>query len=149
MLSYKFLSKAISETQARKGDEDPPSQSRAIVTEEDLHLLVRVYTAQGRNSETLAILEDPRTGLGSPLVKDSWEVVREMIELYTECKEWKKLWEMCRTILQCVQKGAFEPFEQKPSLDYGVLGDDWSVWNGFVVATFELDQASPPSTPQR
>ena len=142
MLSYKFLSKAAAEVPTAKDGEDPDSPKRALNTSEDLLLLVRVYKSQNKDTEALALLEDQRTGFGSHLCKKDWEIVRQMIELYTLCKRWQSLYDVCREILQCSLARILIPDQEPSQWDFGPLGDDWVVWDGLLTASVELAKTS-------
>lgn len=148
MLSFKFLSKAAQEVPSASLGPDPPSPPRAVNTEEDLFLLLRVYKAQKKYIEALAILEDPRTGFQSRYAKNSWAVLRQMIEFYRLCERWHTLWKTCQNVLEYVQPSVFKPsIDGLPVFNFGDLGDDWLVWDGFVTAAANvIEQAALSET---
>ena len=142
--AYKLLTKAATEVPVRKSeDDDSPSPPRAIKTEQDLLLLLEVFTAQHKYSEALAILEDPRTGFSSHLSKNNWEIARCLIGLYELSSNWKNQWNVCSAILVNARPGIFdEMVDESAKYDFGELGDDWRVWDGLVTACGKLNASS-------
>ena len=134
-LAYKFLSKAASEVP--DGVQGIIS-TRAINALEDLLLLVRVYRAQGRYSEAAAIVRDSRTGMESPPGRNSWELVRQLIELLELSHQWAELWQICQQLLVDARDEFSERrFHLKHYL-FGKFGDDWKVWQALITASTNI-----------
>ena len=144
VFAHKLLAKAAEEVPVRKSeDDDPPSPARALKTEQDLLLLVEVYTAQLKYSEALAVLEDPRTGFSSHLTRSKWDIARQMIGLYELSENWKGQWDMCSAILVNARPDIFDKMTDESAIfDFGQLGDDWRVWEGLVTACEKLNTNS-------
>lgn len=132
-LAYKFLSKAAAE--APDGAEGIQS-NRAINELEDLHLLVRVYRAQGKYSEAAAIVRDSRTGMDSSLGRNSWELVRQLIDLLELSHQWLELWQLCQQLLVDARDQSVE--RRLKHYPFGKLGDDWKVWQAIITATSKI-----------
>ena len=134
-LAYKFLSKAASEAPDRA--EDRPI--RAINTLEDLLLLLRVYRAQEKYSEAAAILTDPRIGVGSPLGGNSWELIRQLIELFELSHRWGDVFQLCQQLLiDARDEYLGNPRFSLTHYTYGKLGDDWKVWQALIAASSNI-----------
>lgn len=149
LLSYKFLSKAAEGAPERLPGEDPPAPARAINTEEDLYLLLRVFESQGRYSEALERLEDPRTGLTSDYSKNSWELARQIIRFHELDEQWEGLWLTCQEILERVPPQFSKPSTPATRFNFGLLGDDWLVWDGLVTGCERLLRLMPKEKGRR
>ena len=134
-LAYKFLSKAVAEIPEGLEGIKP---TRAINTLEDLLLLVRVYRAQGKYSEAAAIVRDSRTGIESPLGKNSWELVRQLIELLELSHQWLSLWQLCQQLLVDARDNFIERKSHLTHYPFGKLGDDWKVWQALITASSNI-----------
>lgn len=131
-LAYKFLSKAASEVPEGVEGIKP---TRAIKTLEDLLLLVRIYRVQGKYSEAAAIVRDSRTGMESPLGRNSWELVRQLIELLELNHQWSELWQLCQQLLIDARDVSTETRLHLTHYPFGKLGDDWKVWQALITAS--------------
>lgn len=142
--AQKLLAKAAEEVPVRKReDEDPPSPARSIKTEQDLLLLIEVYTAQSKYSEALAVLENPRTGFESHLAQDKWDIARHMVGLYELSEDWKGQWDVCSAILVNARPDIFDKMtDDSAKFNFGQLGDDWRIWDSLVTACGKLDITS-------
>ncbi|CAD6577882.1 MAG: hypothetical protein ASARMPREDX12_008547 [Alectoria sarmentosa] len=134
-LAYKFLSKAVAEVPEGLEGIKP---TRAINTLEDLLLLVRVYRAQGKYSEAAAIVRDSRTGIESPLGRNSWELVRQLIELLELSHQWLRLWQLCQQLLVDARDNFIERKSHLTHYPFGKLGDDWKVWQALITASSNI-----------
>lgn len=135
-LAYKFLSKAASEV---PNGEERIKSTRAINTLEDVLLLVRVYRAQGKYSEAATIVKDSRTGMESPPGRNSWELVRQLIELLQLSNQWVELWQLCQQLLIDARNISAEKQFHLTYHPFGKLGDDWTVWQALVTASSNID----------
>ena len=131
-LAYKFLSKAASEVpEVAEGSKS----TRAMNNLEDLLLLVRVYRAQGKYSEAAAIIRDSRTGMESSHGRNSWELVRQLIELLELSHQWLELWQLCQQLLVDARDKFIERRSHLRHYPFGELGDDWKVWQALITAS--------------
>ena len=133
-LAYKFLSKAASETPSAVEAVKP---TRAINTLDDLLLLARVYRAQGKYSEATAIIRDSRMGIES-LGRNSWELVRQLIELLELSNKWLELWQICQQLLADARDQFTERSFHLAHYPFGKLGDDWKVWHALITASSNI-----------
>ena len=131
-LAFKFLSKAASEVQ------DGVKPARAISTLEDLLLLIRVYRAQGRYSEAVVIAKDSRSGLESPIGRNSWELARQLMDLLELSHQWTELWQLCQQLLVDARDNSLNGRFNLIHFPFGKLGDDWRVWQAFITASNSL-----------
>ena len=134
-LAYKFLSKAASEVANGPEGIKP---TRAINTLEDLLLLVRIYRAQGRYSEAITIVRSSRTGIESSLGRNSWELIRQLIELLELSHQWEVLWKLCQQLLIDARDDSTERQFRLAHYPFGKLGDDWKVWQALVAASSNI-----------
>lgn len=135
-LAYKFLSKAVSEV---PNGAEGINSTRAINTLQDLLLLVRVYRAQGKHSEAAAIVRDSRTGMESPLGRNSWELVRQRIDLLGLSHQWTELWQLCQQLLIDARAQSTERQFHLTHYPFGKLGDDWKVWQALITSSTNID----------
>ena len=135
-LAYKFLSKAASEVPDGVEGIKP---TRAINTLEDLLLLVRIYRAQARYSEAVAIVRNSRTGIESPLGRNSWELIRQLIELLELSHQWEVLWRLCQQLLVDARDDSTERRFHSAHYPFSKLGDDWKVWQALVTASSNIE----------
>lgn len=131
-LAHKFLSKAASEIP--EGAEGIKA-TRAITTLEDLLLLVRVYRVQAKHSEAAAMVRDSHTGMESPLGRNSWDLVRQLIELLELSHQWAELWQLCQQLLVDARDNSTERRFHLTHYPFGKLGDDWKVWHALITAS--------------
>lgn len=138
--AYKLLAKAAAEVPVSKtGETDPLGSQRAIKSEQELLLLLEVYTAQQKYSEALTILEDSKMGFSSNLSENKWNIARHMIGLYELSGNWKAQWNICSAILVNARPDIFDKMnDDSTKYDFGELGDDWRVWDGLVTACGKL-----------
>lgn len=134
-LAFKFLSKAASEG---LGVVDGIKPTRAINTLEDLLLLIRVYRAQGKYLEAAAIARDSRTGLESLVGRNSWELVRHLIEMFELSHQWIELWQLCQQLLVDARDHALDRRFHLTHFPFGKLGDDWKVWQALIIASSNI-----------
>ena len=134
-LAYKFMSKAASEVP--DGVEGIKS-TRAINTLDDLLLLIRVYRAQGKYSEAAAVVRDSRTGMESPLGRNSWELIRQLIELLELSHQGVELWQLCQQLLVDARNESIERQSHLTHFPFGKLGDDWKVWQAFITVSSNI-----------
>ena len=134
-LAFKFLSKAASENQ---DGPDRTNLGRAISTLEDLLLLIRVYRAQGRFAEAAVIARDSRTGLESPVGRNSWELIRLLIELLELSHHWTDLWQLCQQLLIDARDNSLDGRFHLIHFPFGKLGDDWRVWQALIEASSNI-----------
>ena len=135
-LAYKFMLKAASEVP--DGVEEIKS-TRAINTLDDLFLLIRVYRAQGKYSEAVAVTRDSRVGLGSQLGRNSWELVRQLIALLELSHQWVEVWQLCQQLLLDARDYYLEGRVRSAHYDFGKPGDDWKVWQVFIAASSKIN----------
>lgn len=100
--------------------------------------MLRVYRSQGKHKEALEVLIDPRTGINSRVGRSSWELVRELIELYALTERWSEEWLFCSKLLQDAQPDNLRNTFRPTHCDYGKFGDDWKVWAGLVDAAHQI-----------
>ena len=134
-LAYKFLSKAASEVSDGVEGIKP---TRAINKLEDLLLLIRVYRAQGKYSEAAAIVRGSRMGMESPLGRNSWELVRHLIELLEMSDQWVDSWQLCQQLLVDARDESTERRSHLTHYPFGKLGDDWKVWQALITASSNI-----------
>ena len=131
-LAFKFLSKAASEGL------DGVKPTRAIDTLEDLLLLIRVYRAQGKYSEAAAVARHSRTGLESPVGRNSWELVRHLIEMLGLSHQWTELWQLCQQLLVDARDNSLDRRFHLTHFPFGKLGDDWKIWQALITASSNI-----------
>lgn len=131
-LAYRFISKAAADVSAEK---PASSNFRALNSLEDIFLLLKVYRSQERYAEALEVLDDPLTGITSRLSNNSWELVRQKIELYELCHLWNEEWQFCAEILKDAHPDYLQNKYRYPYHPFGKFGDDWKVWVGLLSAT--------------
>lgn len=134
-LAFKFISKAASE--APDGADEIQS-TRAISTLEDLLLLIRVYRAQEKYSEAAALAKDSHVGIESPLGRNSWELVRQLIEMLELSHLWIESWQFCQQLLVDARDSSHERRFQMTHYSFGGLGDDWKVWQALITANSRI-----------
>ena len=133
-LAFKFISKAASEA----ADADGIKSTRAISTLEDILLLIRVYRAQGKYAEAAAFAKDSDVGIESPLGRNSWELVRLLIEMLELSHKWMESWQLCQQLLVDARDSSYERRFEMTRYSFGKLGDDWKVWQAFITANSRI-----------
>ena len=143
-LACRLLAKAASDTVENVSASRKPA--RVLESAGDLHLLTTVYQSQGKYKEALDILNDDRIGLSSPIGANSWDLVREKIELCELSYSWEELWQFCQQLLleavdanqECSTNGS----DTRKRLGFRKFGDDWKVWSAFIdaAASFESNE---------
>ena len=116
------------------GAKENPDSSRALQNAGDLQLLVQVFRSQGRYKEALAILDDPHTGVGSPIGMSSWELIRERIMLYSLCNLWEEQWQNCYDLLMGASPVGSANTSEGSRPGVGKFGDDHMVWSELLNA---------------
>ena len=134
-LASRFLSKAASEAQ---DGVDGIKPVRSISNLEDLLLLIRVYRAQERFSEAAVIARNSRTGLESPVGRNSWEIARQLIELLELSHQWTDLWHFCQQLLVDARDYSLDGRFHLIHFPFGKLGDDWKVWQALIHANSNI-----------
>ena len=127
-LAYRCLCKATTAT--KEADEDARTTGRRINTYEDRSLLLKVFRAQSRLGEAIEFLANPLVGLGSMYGMYKWELTREYLDLLEIHENWISLRGMCGLILDQSHSEVYD----EPNYDFGKLGDDWKIWQSFVLA---------------
>ena len=135
-LAYKFLSKAVSEAPDNIEGIRP---TRAISTLEDVLLLVRVYRAQAKYSEAAEIIRDSRGGMESSQGRNSWELIRQLIEILELSQQWTELWQLCQQLLIDARDKLDGKQFHLSHYPFGRLGDDWRVWQALVTASSNVE----------
>lgn len=107
------------------------SPGRALNTSEDVQLLFRVYKAQSKYEQAIAIVANPRAGLKA--VSKSWEITANLIELYSLAHKWQDQWDHCHDILNHAHNDHVRRLFNGRN-DFGTLGDDWGVWEALLIA---------------
>ena len=154
-LAYGFISKAAADVSAEtviathfpnfqtsmlKLKVQPASSNvRALKSLSDISLLLKIYRSQGRYAEALNILDDPLTGIASPLSNNSWELVRQKIELYEMCQQWSEEWRFCSELLEDAHPDSLQNVSRSSYHQFGKVGDDWKVWVGLLSATDNIN----------
>ena len=134
-LAFKYLSKAASEVQDGPAGVKP---ARAISTLDDLLLLIRVYLVQGRFSDAAVIARDSRSGLESPVGRNSWELIRQLMDLLELSNQWTELWQLCQQLLVDARDNSLDGRFHLIHFTFGRLGDDWRVWQALITASNSL-----------
>ena len=111
-----------------------PSTNRVLQSASDLRLLSSVYTSQDKRQEALAVLNDSRTGIASPVGGKNWDLVRRKIQLLQETQSWLDLWQFCNDLLEDASPDNLKNTQRTPKYPLGALGDDWVVWSGLLSA---------------
>lgn len=111
------------------------SHSRVIQNTEELILLLKIFRSQNKNEEALTVINNPRIGLGSPIGGNSWELVRQKLELYEICGRWDEEWQFCQQLLENSHPRNTQELKA-PYHQLKAYGDDWKVWIGLVTAAF-------------
>jgi N-terminal acetyltransferase B complex non-catalytic subunit len=126
--------------------------ARAIQTSQEVSLLLELlsYVAPGdANKEALDVLNSENLGVDSTIGGgDWWGLARKRLDLLESTEDWRSLFETCKTLLPKPQKAAEtngngeaskdeEKSDEKPEGVQG-RGDDWRVWDGFVLAAGKL-----------
>lgn len=138
MLSFMCLAQAAKDILPAAQSKDQKSPPRALHKEEDLLFLIAVYKKQGKVAEALSILQDPRTGFASHVGKRSFQIFVEMVELNGLCRKSESQWLMCYEVLNSLShKTSVAPNSSTSGYSFGEQGDDWKIWNAFVIACAE------------
>ena len=129
------------ESTRTNGAKENPDSSRALQNAGDLQLLVQVFRSQGRYKEALAILNEPHTGVSSPIGMSSWELIRERIMLYSLCNLWEDQWQNCHDLLMGASPVGNLNSPERSRLGVGKFGDDHTVWSELLHAHSEIRTA--------
>lgn len=100
-----------------------------------------MYRSQKRYEEALKVLDDPLTGITSQLGNNSWELVRQKIELFELCGRWQEEWEFCAELLIDAHPESLQETTRTSRHPFGKFGDDWKVWVGLLSASDMLDSS--------
>lgn len=108
---------------------------RALNSLEDIFLLLNIYRSQERYAEAVKVLNNPLTGITSRLGNNSWELVRQKIELYELCEQWSEQWEFCAELLIDAHPDNLQNPSWSSRHPFGKFGDDWIVWVGLLLSS--------------
>ncbi|KAI5783552.1 N-acetyltransferase B complex non catalytic subunit-domain-containing protein [Geopyxis carbonaria] len=140
-LSYRMLAKARDETPVDTTVIPP----RAIQTSQEVNLLLELlpYVAPGdAKKEALEVLNSKNLGVDSTVGSgDWWGLARKRLDLLEETKDWKCLFDSCKSLLPThtdTEVVKTEDTTTKEDKDTSGRGDDWRVWKGFVQAAGKL-----------
>ena len=126
------------ESTRTNGAKENPDSSRALQNAGELQLLVQVFLSQGRYKEALAILNNPHTGISSPIGMSSWELIRERIKLYGLCNLWEEQWQNCYDLLMGASPSGNFDSQEVTHLGVGKFGDDYTVWLELIQAHLRI-----------
>ena len=109
-----------------------------------MELLTYVVPADA-NKAALAILNSKNLGVDSQIGSgDWWGLARKRLDLLETTQDWKSLYSTCRDLLLKHEGNGVEAIdktgEQQSTVAHG-RGDDWRVWDGFVLAAGKLYDA--------
>ena len=135
-LAYKYISKAAADSRA------PINQmsdtSKEIQSMDDLNLLLKIYRAQHKYNEAIAICEDPRFGLQVHTGSNKWDVFMHSVELLAIVGRWDDVYWYCRWALHESLSGVQdEPATSNSAdrLNLGIFGNNWKVWQMLLRAS--------------
>ncbi|KAF8539658.1 N-acetyltransferase B complex non catalytic subunit-domain-containing protein [Trichophaea hybrida] len=148
-LAYRMIDKARNDTPA----DTTVTPARAIQTSQEVSLLLELlsYVSPGdANKEALDVLNSKNLGVDSTIGGgDWWGLARKRLDLLESAGDWRSLFETCKTLLPKPQNAAEtngngetmkddeKKSDEKPEAVQG-RGDDWRVWDGFVLAAGKL-----------
>ena len=101
-------------------------------------LLLEIYKSQGRYKEALVVLDDPRTGIGSKIAGNNWDLVRGKLDIMEASELWEEEWNYCSSLLQDARPDNLQNTNRTRSSIFGAIGDDWRVWTGLLTAASKL-----------
>lgn len=101
-------------------------------------LLLEVYKSQGKCKEALAVLEDSRTGIGSMIAGNRWDLVRAKLDILEASEMWEEEWSYCIGLLQDARPDNLQNADRTRTSIFGAVGDDWRVWAGLLTAASKL-----------
>lgn len=84
------------------------------------------------------MLDDPRTGIGSKIAGNSWDLVRGKLDILEASELWEEEWNYCLGLLQDARPDNLQNTGRMPSSIFGAVGDDWRVWTGLLMAASKL-----------
>jgi len=127
---------------------------RAIQTSQEVNLLLELlpYVSPGDAAkEALEVLNSANLGVDSTVGSgDWWGLARKRLDLLENTKDWRTLFETCISLLPKTDvvaepngnaeaaKKDEENKDAKPDAIQQGRGDDWRVWDGFVMAAGKL-----------
>jgi len=127
---------------------------RAIQTSQEINLLLELlpYVSPGDAAkEALEVLNSANLGVDSMVGSgDWWGLARKRLDLLESTKNWRALFETCISLLPKANtvteangngeevKTDKEKRDPKPDAIQQGRGDDWRVWDGFVMAAGKL-----------
>ena len=115
------------------------SSSRCFHNAVDMELCVTVLKSQGRFQEALdTLLPDQSEPLLFHAAKGSPSLLIEVLGLLEKCQQWQRLYVLCKQLLldACAARGLLEG--HRICWQYGARGDDWGIWNAYVLAIHHL-----------
>ena len=127
--------------------------ARAIQTSQEVNLLLELlpYVSPGdANKEALEVLNSKNLGVDSKIgAGDWWGLARKRLDLLEASKDWRTLFETCMALLPkpvtaVEANGNGDGAKKETAKDAKSeaapqgRGDDWRVWDGFVLAAGKL-----------
>lgn len=94
--------------------------------------------SQGKYKEALAVLEDSRTGIGSVIAGNNWDLVRGKLDILEASEMWEEEWNYCMGLLQDARPDNLKNTDRIGTSNFGAVGDDWRVWTGLLTAASKL-----------
>jgi N-terminal acetyltransferase B complex non-catalytic subunit len=105
---------------------------KSIQTPQELLLLHRILSTQGRLTESLDAFKDPHLGPTSKVSKGEWVFHIKYLQLLELCGEWK---ELLAKSFQLLSASRIE--DGDGNFPYS-RGSDWVVWKALMQAVLEL-----------
>ncbi|KAL9614774.1 MAG: hypothetical protein Q9167_000765 [Letrouitia subvulpina] len=131
LLAYRMLEKAAADVpQLGKKEAD---SSKVLRNVDDIYLLLLVYEAQGKYTEALKVLDNPRTGIFSAIGNSSWELRLKKLGLLELDGDWQLVFNYCIQLLSSPilllngQEGYHKGLRE--------VQDQWVIWEAAIRAT--------------
>lgn len=105
---------------------------KSIQTPQELLLLHRILSTQGKLTESLDVFRDPHLGPTSKVSKGEWVFHIKHLQLLEVCGEWK---ELLTKSLQLLSASRVEGDDGNFPCS---RGSDWVVWKALIRAVLEL-----------
>ena len=125
-LAYKYISKAAADTPSPIGA--IPDPGKQISSPQDLYLLLRIYRAQNKYEEAIAICKDSRFCLDVHTGTSKWEVCEQYIEFLAMQGRWEELHAICGQMLINSLQAESTGTSIIHEFNLGILGNNWNVW---------------------
>ncbi|EPS28723.1 hypothetical protein PDE_03669 [Penicillium oxalicum 114-2] len=123
-LAYRMISKAAADVPENPQQTSPP---RAIQSSEELRLLIKIYEAQGMNSEVVKILDSDNLGLKSRVVQSDNAFLGFKASNLVAAQMWEEGIAFVKNLY------AISNDEERLKALREI--DDWSIWSVLVSAT--------------